>query len=156
VGEPADLPGGLSVRRLRSLYGASPLHLLALAASLALTVYVALKIAGNASGPKIALWIVGAALAHDLVLWPLYTALDRIARGRRVRGGANHLRVPAAISALLALMWAGLIFQLAPGTYQSATGLRPEPYLERWLAVTAALFLGSAVLYAVRARRRRR
>jgi hypothetical protein len=156
VGGADDLPGGLSVRRLRALYGATPLHLLALVASLALTAYAAVRIARASAAVPIALWLLGAAVAHDFVLWPLYTLLDRVARGRRPpRGGANHVRVPAALSGLLALMWAGLIFRLDPADYRSATGLRPEPYLERWLAVTAALFLASALLYALRARRGR-
>ena len=141
------------MRRLRAVYGASPLHGLALAASLAVVAYVAVRIAHTTSAPRIAAWIVGAALAHDLVLWPLYTGLDRLAGGRRPRGGINYLRVPAAVSGLLGLMWCGLIFRTAPGTYRSATGLEPSPYLARWLAVTAVLFLGSALLYAVRARR---
>jgi hypothetical protein len=57
------------------------------------------------------------------------------------------------LSGLLFLMFAGLICSLSPDTYESATGLQPTPYLERWLAITAVLFLASGLLYALRARR---
>jgi hypothetical protein len=129
------------------------LHLIALVASLALTFYAALRIAEISSASKIALWLVGGALVHDLVLFPLYTLLGLLAGGNRPRRATNHVRVPALISGLLFLMFAGLICSLAPGSYESASGLRPEPYLERWLAITAVLFLVSGLLYALRARR---
>ncbi len=139
--------------RFRALYGSTPLHLIALVASLAITFYTALKIADYDTAPKIALWIVGAALAHDLVLFPLYTLLGLLAGGNRPRRGVNHVRVPAMLSGLLFLMFAGLICSLAPGSYEGASGLQPTPYLERWLAITAVLFLASGLLYALRARR---
>ncbi len=141
--------------RFRELYGTTPLHLLAVVASFAVAFYAALKIADSPSGWRIAAWFAGAALVHDLVLWPLYTVLDRIAGGRRPGPAVNYVRVPALLSGLLGLTWIGLILRLAPDTYRAATGLEPEPYLERWLAVTAVLFLASGVLYAVRARRSR-
>ncbi|MBA3860866.1 MAG: hypothetical protein H0X56_02735 [Solirubrobacterales bacterium] len=50
-------------------------------------------------------------------------------------------------------MFAGLICSLSPGSYEGATGLQPTPYLERWLAITAVLFVASGLLYALRARR---
>ncbi len=139
--------------RFRSLYGTSPLHLLAVTASFAIAGYAALKIADSPSRWKILLWFLGAVALHDLVLFPLYTLLDRVAAGRRPRAAINYVRVPALISALLLMISAGMVFSTAPDTYESATGLRPEPYLERWLAVTGTLFLASAVLYALRARR---
>ena len=139
--------------RFRDIYGTTPLHLVAVLASFAVAFYAALRIADSPSGWRIAIWFAGAALAHDLVLWPLYTVLDRIALGRRPGRAVNYVRVPVLLSALLGLTWIGLILELAPETYSAATGLAPTPYLERWLAVTAVLFLASGVLYAVRARR---
>ncbi len=139
--------------RFRDIYGTTPLHLVAVVASFAVAFYAALKIADSPSGWRIAIWFVGAAIAHDLVLWPLYTVLDRIAHRRRLGRAVNYVRVPVLLSALLGLTWIGLILQLAPDSYAAATGLQPEPYLERWLAVTAALFLASGLLYAIRARR---
>jgi len=139
--------------RFRALYGSTPLHLIALVASLAIIFYTALKIAEYDTAPTIALWLVGAALAHDLVLYPLYTLLGLLAGGHRPRRATNHVRVPAMLSGLLFLMFLPLICSLAPDSYQGASGLLPEPYLERWLAITAVLFLTSGLLYALRARR---
>jgi len=139
--------------RFRALYGSTPLHLIALVASLALTFYAALRIAEISSASKIALWLVGGALVHDLVLFPLYTLLGLLAGGNRPRRATNFVRVPAMLSGLLFLMFAGLICSLSPDTYAGASGLQPTPYLERWLAITAILFLASGLLYALRARR---
>ena len=140
--------------RLRALYGTSPLHLVAVVASLAVAGYAAAKIVeGTSNWPKVALWFVAALLLHDFVLFPLYTLLDRIAGGRRPGPGVNFVRVPALLSALLLAVSLPLVCSIAPDTYAGATGLRPEPYLERWLAVTAVLFVGSGLLYALRARR---
>ncbi|MEU8032564.1 hypothetical protein AB0C13_28670, partial [Streptomyces sp. NPDC049099] len=90
----------------------SPLQLLLLACSFALAAYAGLRLfAGDWFG--VALWIVGAALLHDLVLLPLYTAADRAAvralgaAGRRDR--TLYVRVPAMLSGLLLLVWFPLI-----------------------------------------------
>ena len=140
--------------RLRTLYGTTPLHLVAVVASLAIAGYAAAKIVdGTTNWPKIALWFIAAVLLHDFVLFPLYTVLDRIAGGRRPGPGSTFARWPRLPSAALLLASLPLVFTIAPETYASATGLRPEPYLERWLAVTAVLFVASGVLYALRARR---
>ncbi len=140
-------------KRFRGLYGAGPLHLIAVIAGFAIAGYVILKLADNPARWKLLLWFLAAVALHDFVLFPLYTLLDRLARGRRPRAAVNYLRVPALLSAVLLLISAGLVFSTAPETYASASGLRPTPYLERWLAITAALFVGSGLLYALRARR---
>ena len=77
------------------------------------------------------LWFVGAALLHDLVLLPLYTAADRVVqrlfrhRHRRrtadpsapvVAGGINYVRVPAFVALLLLLVWYPLILQRVRGS----------------------------------------
>ena len=69
----------------------------------------------------------------------------------------NHVRVPVVISALLLVMFFPLIFRLSNPYYQDATGFNESVYLFNWLAVSGALFIGSAVAYAIRlglARRR--
>jgi hypothetical protein len=38
-------------------------------------------------------------------------------------------------------------------TFTRATGLSNDVYLERWLLLSAALFAGSALLFALRVRR---
>ena len=139
--------------RFRSLYGTSPLHLLAVTASFAVAAVAVSKLVDSPARWDLLLWFVGAVALHDLVLFPLYTLLDRIAGGRRPRAAVNYVRVPAVVSGVLLLISAGLVFSTASRTYESATGLRPEPYLERWLAITAALFLVSGLAYAIRARR---
>lgn len=129
----------------------SPLQLLLLACSFALAAYAGIRLlAGDWFG--VALWVVGAALLHDLVLLPLYAAADRAlvrASGRR-RGLVGYVRVPAALSLLLLLVWFPLISGQVAGRYAAATGLSTDGYLARWLLVTAVLFGGSALLLAAR------
>jgi hypothetical protein len=51
------------------------------------------------------------------------------------------------------IVWFPLILGLSAGTYHRASGLSTGPYLSRWLAVTGAMFAGSAVCYALALRR---
>jgi type IV secretory pathway TrbD component len=129
----------------------SPLQLLLLVCSFAPAGYAGVRLlAGDGFG--IALWFVGAALLHDLVLLPLYAAADRAlvrAAGRHVL----YVRVPAAFSLLLLLVWFPLISGQVADRYASATGLSPDGFLARWLLVTAVLFGGSAAVFVVRRRR---
>jgi hypothetical protein len=146
------------MRRLLRWYGASPLHLLALLGGFALAGYAAARLVP--SRPLgIATWFLGAVIGHDLLLMPLYTLADRSAaaviRHRAPRLPAlpwiNYLRVPAALSGLLLLVWFPLILRLRT-RYQASTTLSPDPYLWHWLAVTGVLFLASAVALALRIR----
>lgn len=142
----------------RRHYGASPVHLVSLLASFALAGYVATRILGSVSWGWILVWLAGAVIAHDLILWPLYTLVDRAAtraarhnpEHRPLVPWINHLRVPAVISAVLLAISFPLVLRLQPATYQAATGLTPAPYLTRWLLITAALFGASAILYTAR------
>ncbi|WP_406496128.1 hypothetical protein [Streptomyces sp. NBC_01604] len=154
------------VRRPRPrLAVGSPLQLLLLACSFALAAYAGVRLlAGDWFG--VALWIVGAALLHDLVLLPLYAVLDRAlvkAAGRRRVGAPPmplrqwgrimYVRVPAALSLLLLLVWFPLVSGRVAERYPSATGLSADGFLTRWLLMTAALFGGSALLLVLRLRR---
>jgi hypothetical protein len=150
------------VRRLLRWYGANPLHLLALLGCFALAGYAAARLVPpNPLG--VAIWFVGAVVGHDLVLMPLYALADwsaaAVIRHRAVRfpdiPWINYLRVPAAMSGLLFLVWFPLILRLRT-RYQASTTLSPDPFLWHWLGVTGALFLLSAVAFAVRVRVRRR
>jgi len=152
--------GGLG--RFRYEYGAQPLHLIAVAVSLLLSGYGLLRITELPGAGRIFLWLLVAALLHDLVALPLYSALLRIAHGAAGRAiesrGAmllalNHVRIPAAISALLLLVYFPLILRIDPESYEATTGIGLDPYLGRWLLISAALFLGSGVIYALRLRR---
>lgn len=134
----------------------SPLQLLLLSCSFALAAYAGVRLlAGDWFG--VALWVVGAALLHDLVLLPLYAAADRaVVRGLggvRRRRWAMYVRVPAALSGLLLLVWFPLISGMVEERYRSATGLPADVFLARWLLITAVLFAGSALLLALRLRR---
>lgn len=134
----------------------SPLALLLTLCSLAVSAYAAVRLlSGDWFG--VALWIVGAALLHDLVLVPLYTTADRLlvrpfaATGHR--GLAGHVRVPGALSLLLLLVWFPLISGRADARFRAATGRSTDGYLAHWLLITAALFAVSAVVLVVRVRR---
>ncbi len=137
----------------------SPWQLLLLACSFALAAYAGVRLLAD-DWFGVALWIVGAAVLHDLVLLPLYAAADRVlvrgldAAGRRA--WTMYVRVPAALSGLLLLVWFPLIGGMVDRRYRSATGLSPDGFLARWLLITAVLFGGSALLLALRLRSARK
>ena len=141
-------------------YGASPLHLLAQLAAFAIAVYAFSQILKPASTQTLSLilWFVGGALLHDIVFVPIYLILDLVARLglqdnalRRVRA-INHVRFPVAMSFVMFLTCFPLILARAPGNFLRASGVTEPDYLGRWLLITAVLFVGSAVIYAVRLR----
>lgn len=162
---------------LRRWYGARPLHLMSLLAAFSLAGYAvhAVAVAGQWHG--FAAWFAIAIAGHDLLLFPLYALADLSLRrllppaagapgpgpetGRAGRaqqwpaapGALNYIRMPAAFSLLLLLVWFPLILGLSSASYRRASGLSTSPYLWRWLAVTGAAFLISAVCYALRLRR---
>ena len=62
----------------------------------------------------------------------------------------NYVRIPAMGAALTLLVFLpGIIKQGAP-VYAAATGQTQEPFLGRWLLLTAAMFAISAVVYGIR------
>ncbi|MGA8113045.1 MAG: hypothetical protein WCA46_05230 [Actinocatenispora sp.] len=145
--------------RLFSWYGANPLHLLAMLGCVALAGYAAARLVPLAP-LGVAVWFVGAVVGHDLVLLPLYAIADRsVVEVLRHRAGPvpalrwiNHVRVPAALAGLLLLLWFPLILRL-PTDFHARTGSSTASFGWHWLAVTGVLFVGSAVLLAVRIRR---
>lgn len=131
----------------------SPFQLLLLACSFALAAYAGVRLLED-DWLGVTLWLVGAALLHDLVLLPLYAALDRamvqgLGAVRRPEW-VMYVRVPAALSGLLLLVWFPLISGMVEQRYRSGTGLPPEVFLPRWLLITAILFGGSALLLTLR------
>jgi hypothetical protein len=147
---------------LRDRYGAGPMHLIAVIASLALAGYALLEIADRPAPVEFAIWFGLAIVAHDLVAFPLYSLLGAIAgrallpAGEVGRLALNHLRIPALVSLFLLVTWFPLILGLSDDRLGSATGLADNPYLERWLLVVAILFAGSGALLAFRLRARAR
>jgi hypothetical protein len=107
---------------VRARYGSSPLHLLAHLAALALAAWALLQVLQLGGWERIVIWLAGAVVLHDLVLWPAYTALDRLARRRRPAGWANYVRVPAGISLVLLLAFFPVICGKGERTYARVSG----------------------------------
>ena len=140
---------------MKARYGATPLHLLLHVALFAAFAWIAIVLADARQAANIALWFVGALVLHDLVLLPFYSAIDRVGRrGLRLgRGAVNFVRVPAAVSGVLLLVYAPAIAGWNDASFERVAGTTSDGHLARWLAITAAAFALSAVLYAVSARR---
>lgn len=105
---------------------------------------------------SIALWFAAAIIFHDLVLFPVYALADRLL-GVGVKRRQdwrvplhNHVRVPALGSGLMLLMFFPGILRRGATLYGADTGLTQEPFMGRWLLLTAVLFAGSALSYAIR------
>lgn len=111
-------------------------------------------------------WFAGSVIGHDLLLFPAYACLDRVAvvvlsrpsiAARLPVSPLNHLRAPTIAGLLLfCLSFPGIARQGA-ASYLAATGQTQQPFLGRWLAAVGVMFLVSGLLYAIRlavARRR--
>jgi hypothetical protein len=149
--------------RAARAYGANPLHLLALLASFAVTSYAAAHLVHQPILVRVLIWFLGAVIGHDLILFPLYALADRslsqVLRALWPREGTaarvfplNYIRVPTLGSGLLLLVFLPGIIEQGQGTYHAATGQTQQPYLDRWLLLTATMFALSAVVYAFRLR----
>lgn len=150
----------------RNFYGSHPLHLLTMLSGFALLGYVVVTATPSllwkpegAWWHSIVVWFAAAFIAHDLVVFPIYALADRLlgipsTLGRHRRQPRipvrNHVRVPALGAGLLFLIFfPGIIRQGAPLFYQD-TGLTQQPFLGRWLLLTAVMFAVSAFIYAAR------
>lgn len=151
--------------RFRNLYGSHPLHLLTMSAGFALLGYVVVTAKPStlwkpegAWWQSMAVWLAAAFIAHDLVLFPIYSLADRILgspAARRHRRPPrvpirNHLRAPVMGSGLLLLIFFPDIIRQGAPLYLEDTGLTQQPFLGRWLLLTAAMFATSALVYATR------
>jgi hypothetical protein len=149
-------------RAWRYLYGENPLHLLAMLGCFALVGYVVSFVSGDPSVPALLIWFLGAVIAHDLVLYPLYALADQplvFARWARRRGrdhrpprvpAINHVRAPVLGSLVLGLIYLPTITRHGEDALRFTSGLDAAGFFRHWLLITAVLFLGSAVVYAVR------
>jgi hypothetical protein len=154
------------MRRFRERYGAAPIHLLAVLASFAVAGYALSRALDLTRNPdRIVIWLGGSIVAHDLILFPVYALLGAITvaaivgtrtRSRLRIAALNHLRVPALLSGLLLLVWFPLIADKGARSFMRVSGLSKDVYFGRWLTITAVLFAGSALLFAIRFRRLRR
>ena len=149
----------------RRLYGEHLLHLIVLLGALALGAYtISVLGVGQLFNPQvwwqsIAVWFAVAVIGHDLILFPLYALAERLLpKGYRKEKPAsphrvpltNYLRMPTLATCLtFALFFPGIVQQGA-FTYTAATGLTQEPFLDRWLLLTAGFYLTSAACYLAR------
>ncbi|BBY44345.1 hypothetical protein [Mycolicibacterium celeriflavum] len=147
--------------RFRDVYGSHPLHLLTLLAGFALfgcvlaTITPAALWNSRTWWQSIVVWFAAAIVVHDLVLFPLYALADRIL-GRSTRIPRlpvpllNYLRIPALGSGLTLLLFLPGIVEQGEATVLAASGQTQDPFLGRWLLLTAAMFGVSAAVYAIR------
>lgn len=158
---------GISTR-FSAIYGSPPLHLLTMLSGFALLGYIlatfnpATLWNSGTWWQSIAVWLAAAVIAHDLLLFPLYALADRMLAARITRQTAsgrsdhrkvcarNHIRVPALGAGLTLLIFLPGIIQQGAPTYEAATGQTQQPFLGRWLLLTAAMFTVSAICYAAR------
>jgi hypothetical protein len=144
--------------RFKESYGAGPLHLIAVCATLAICGYAIVEIGGRSEALDVALWFAAAVLVHDLLAFPLYSLLGAVAgraaaaTGEAGRSALNYVRVPAVLSAFALIVWFPLILGFGSEGLERRTGMPTADYLGRWFALSAVLFLGSGLIYAVRAR----
>jgi hypothetical protein len=145
----------------RRIYGSHPLHFLAVACGFALLGYTLVTVKPTTLWnphtwwQSIAVWFAAAVIAHDLVLFPIYALADQVLFTRAGRrhprvSARNHVRIPLLGSGLTLLVFLPGIIQQGAPAYLAATGQTQQPFLFRWLLLTAAMFAASAAVYAIR------
>ena len=138
---------------MRQRYGSSPVHLAAHAAAFALAGWAVLQLIDVRRADNVLAWFLAALLLHDLLVLPAYSLLDRVAA--RVAGARsiNYVRVPVVLSALLFLVWFPTILGRNDASFGRVAGFTRDDVLAHWLALSAGLFVASALLWAIRGRR---
>jgi hypothetical protein len=146
---------GDAMKRVRRVYGAGPIHLLAYGASIVVAAYAAAGLFRHQTF-RVALWFAGSAVGHDLVLLPLYgiadLALISLWRRRPDIGGVswlNYVRFPAAISAVLLLIYLPEISRRRTAQFRDS-GVTNHGYLDHWLLIAGVLLASSAALLGLR------
>jgi hypothetical protein len=120
---------------------------------LALAGWAVLQLVDARRADNVLLWFLGALVLHDVLVLPLYAGIDRLAAGRLRGAGVNHVRVPAGLSLLLFVVWFPTLLGLSDATFGRVAGFTREDALGSWLALTAALFALSALVWLLRGRR---
>ncbi|MFF3572432.1 hypothetical protein ACFYXQ_32160 [Nocardia jiangxiensis] len=155
------------IHRWKRAYGPHRLHLPVLLAAFALAGYSVWVLGFDALWNRrvwwqaIAVWFAAAIIAHDFILFPAYALLDRVlaaasARTRLRVSPLNYIRVPLlGIGLSFLLFFPGIIRQGA-ATFHAATGGTQQPFLVRWLLLSATMFALSAFAYAIQSLRARR
>jgi len=137
---------------MKARYGASPLHLLAHLAAFALVGWAMLQLVDIGRFDNVVLWLVGAVLLHDALLWPVYAALDQAARRTAPSALVNYLRVPVALSALLALVYLPALLGLNEANQARVGAYGSQGALGRWLLATGVLCAISLAVWVVKGR----
>jgi hypothetical protein len=138
--------------RFSRTYGAGPVHLIAHLALLPLAAWALLQVFAVDGTDRILLWLVGAVIAHDLILLPLYALLDRASQRVLAGTAVNYIRIPAGLSLLLALVYWPQIGGKGDPQFRRVSGAGFDAPVERWLLATAALFAISGVVLLARRR----
>jgi hypothetical protein len=150
------------MRLWKYLYGENPLHLLAMIGCFALVGYVVSFVFPGPSALALGIWFAGAVIGHDLVLYPLYALADQsLVLGRWGRRrvlprrpplvpAINHVRAPVLGSLVLGLIYFPTISLRGDPAFTFASGHSMVGEYANWLLVTGVLFLGSAIVYAIR------
>ena len=149
--------------RFAAIYGSHPLHLLTMLSGFALMGYILATFKPatlwnpGSWWQSIVVWFAAAVVVHDLLFFPLYALADRVlwVSGHPGRGlpkvlARNYIRVPALGAGLTLLIFLPGIIEQGGPTYLAATGQTQQPFLGRWLLLTAAMFGVSAICYAIR------
>ncbi len=145
--------------RLRSIYGAGPAHLVAHLAVLAGAGVAVWHLLNTPLWVRVVIWLVGAAVLHDLVFAPLVAGADGALRRVLPRpsghgpSALNHVRLVLAVSGVLLLVYFPLILNRAPRNVVRAIGHPLPDYALRWALISVGVALCSALVYWVRRRR---
>jgi hypothetical protein len=138
---------------MKRRYGSSPVHLAAHAAAFALAGWAMVQLVDVRGATNVLAWFLAALVLHDFLVLPAYSLLDRLARRAAPGPSINYARVPAALSALLFVVWAPTILGLNDETFGRVAGFTRDEVLVHWLALSALAFAVSAAVWAFRGRR---
>jgi hypothetical protein len=127
---------------------------LTILAGVALMLFAAAGAVGDgalANAPALARWVLGSALAHDVVLAPVVTAVAAVLRRWAPRWWGGPVTVALALSGIAVLVSWPLVrgYGLRPATPSAL----PRPYGTNLLVVLAAVWLGTAAVVTTRALR---
>lgn len=143
-------------------YGSNPFHLLLLLAAAAVAGYGVWHWLNAPTPIRLLVWFAVAIIVHDLVAFPIYTAVDRLlirliagadpgpVLSRFRRAAINHVRAPVFISLLLLIMWYPIILKRSDRPYFAASGQHQDRGLTNWLLVVAILSAASLISFLTR------
>jgi hypothetical protein len=133
---------------IRRAYGASTWHLLGHLVLFGVVAYVLVQMVGRRGGVNFVVWLTAGAVLHDAVLLPAYAAVDAVLR-RAFGPAVNWVRVPLAISGLLALLFFPLILANGDANFVRAAGHHAGGGFARaWLLISLGLLCGAALTAA--------